>query len=102
MDKLISKVKLILDNTIPNVYTQGNCVKVYLIMERREAGQSIIDFTADLGVPETLLTDGSGEFTEQSTEFVKHARQMRMHLRNLEQGRQNQNHAAEQEISFFG
>ena len=35
-DKLISKVKEILGNTIANVYAQGNFVKVYPIMAQRK------------------------------------------------------------------
>ena len=47
-------------------------------MACREAGQSRIDFNDYVGSPKTLLTDGSGEFTGHSTEFVKHA--WRIHM----------------------
>ena len=83
-DTLIYKVKSILENTVANVYTQGNFIKVYPITARREAGQSLIDFTDNVGVPETLLTDGVGEFTDWNTDFVKHARWVRMQLQNSE------------------
>ena len=59
-DILISKVKLILGNTVSNVYTQGKLVKDYHIMARRKARQSITDFTGGVGVPGVLLTDGAG------------------------------------------
>ena len=59
-------------------------MKVYPITARREAGQSLIDFTGDIGVPKTILTDGAGEFTGWKTEFVKHDRHMRMYLQNSE------------------
>ena len=62
-DKLIYKVKSILGNTVANVYTQGNFVKVYPIAEQRESGQSIIDFNVNVNVPDMILTDGAGEFT---------------------------------------
>ena len=71
------------------------------MMEQRELGQSIIDFTDNVDVPETLLTDKAGDFTGRNTEFVEHARRMRMQLHNLEQGRQNKNHASEREIWFL-
>ena len=58
-------------------------------MAQRETGQSLIDFNEDVGVHETLLTDGDSEFTGRSTEFVKHDRQLRMQLQNSEQGRKN-------------
>ena len=38
-------------------------------MAQREIWQSLIDLTDDAGVYKTLLTDGSGEFTGQSTGF---------------------------------
>ena len=57
-------------------------VKVYHIAARMESVQSLIDFTGDVGKPETLITDVAGEFTGRNTEFVKHARRMRMQLQN--------------------
>ena len=70
-------------------------------MARRESCQSLIDFTDEVGVPEAMLTDGAGEFTGRHQEFVKHARRMRMQLETSEQGRHNQNQAAEREIGFL-
>jgi hypothetical protein len=49
---------------------------------QKEAAESLIDFTDDVGIPETLVMDGVTEFT-------------------AEQGRKNQNHAAEREIGFL-
>ena len=77
-DKLIYKVKSILGNTVANVYTQGNFVKVYPITVWQEVGQSLIDLTDNVGVPEMLLTDESGEFTGWNIEFVTNYRQMSM------------------------
>ena len=70
-------------------------------MVHREAGQSLIDFTDDVGVPETLLTVGAGEFNGQNTDFVKHDGRMRMQLHNLVQVRHSNNHAAEREIGLL-
>ena len=67
---------------------------------RADAGKSLIEFTDDVGIPENLVTDGAGEFTGKNTEFVKEARRMRIKLFTTEQGRKNQNHAAEREIGF--
>ena len=72
MNTLISKAESILGNNVSNVYTQGKFVKVYPIIAWREAGQSLTDFTDNIGVPETLLTDVAGGFTGYNTEFVKH------------------------------
>ena len=73
-DTLISKVKSTLGNTIANIYTHGKFVKVYPITARMEARKSLIDFTDDVNIPETLLTYGAGEFTGWNTEFIKHPR----------------------------
>jgi hypothetical protein len=38
---------------------------------RTDAGDSLIDFTDNIGIPEILVTDGAGEFTGKHKEFVK-------------------------------
>jgi hypothetical protein len=69
---------------------------------RSDAGKSLVDFTDDdVGIPERLVTDGATEFTGWHTEFIREARRMRTMLHTTEQGRKNQNHAAEREISFL-
>ena len=95
-----SRFKSILGNIVANLYTRGKFVKVYTIMERRKAGQSIIDFTQNVNIPETLLTDGSEEFTGWRAEFVKYSWRMRMQLQSLEQGSHNHKHAVDCEIEF--
>ena len=32
-----------------------------------DAGQSLVDFTDDVGIPERLVTDGAGEFTGEKS-----------------------------------
>ena len=100
-DTLYSKVKSILGNAYANVFTQGKYTKVIPMSAKADAGKSLMDFTDDVGIPERLVTDGAGEFTGKNTEFIKHARRMRMKLHTTEQGRKNQNHAAEREIGFL-
>jgi Reverse transcriptase (RNA-dependent DNA polymerase) len=100
-DTLLSKVKSKLGNTCANVYTQGKFTRAIPMTSRKDAGKSLIDFTDDVGIPERLVTDGATEFTGRHTEFVKEARRMRIILHTTEQGRKNQNHAAEREIGFL-
>jgi len=100
-DTLFAKVKSRLGNTCANVFTQGKFTKVVPMTARSDAGKSFMEFTDDVGIPETLVTDGAGEFTGRDTEFVKEARRVRTKLRTAEQGRKNQNHAAEREIGFL-
>ena len=101
MDTLMSKVKSKLGNTCANVYTDGKFTRAVPMTSRKDAGKSLIDFTDDVGIPEHLVTDGATEFTGRHTEFIKEARRMRIKLHTTEQGRKNQNHAAEREIGFL-
>ena len=100
-DTLMSRVQSIRGNKCANIYTQGKFTKVVPMTARSESGQSLVDFTDDVGIPEHLVTDGAGEFTGRATEFVKEARRMRIKLHTSEQGRKNQNQAAEREIGFL-
>ena len=70
-------------------------------MAHLESGQFLVDFTDDVGIPEHLVTDCAGEFTGRATESVKEASKMRIRLKTSEQGRKNQNQAAEREIGFL-
>ena len=101
-DTVLAKVKSLRGNGCANVFTNGKYTKVEPMVSRADAGKSLVDFTDDVGIPEILITDGAGEFTGKNTEFVKHARRMRMILRTMEQGWKNQNHAAEWEIGTLG
>lgn len=65
---------------------------------KADTGKSLVNFTDDVGIPERLMTDGVGEFTGKHTEFIKHARHMRILLHTTESGQKNQNYAAEGEI----
>ena len=36
-----------------------------------DACKSMVEFTHDVGIPENLITDGTGEFTRKDAKFVK-------------------------------
>ena len=59
----MSKVKSIRGNNRANVFMQGRFTKVVPMTAQTDAGQSLVDFTDDVGIPERLFTDGTGEFT---------------------------------------
>jgi hypothetical protein len=101
LDTLITKVKSLLDNKCANVFTNGKYTKVVPMASWKEAAESLIDFTDDVGILETLVMDSTTEFTGKHTDFSKQARQMWIKLHTAEQGRKNQNHTAEQEIGVF-
>jgi hypothetical protein len=95
LDTMIAKVKSLLGNKWANVFTNGKFTKVIPMTSSKEAAESLIDFTDDVGIPEMLMMDGATEFTGRHTDFIKQARQMRIKLHMAEQRRKNQNHAAE-------
>jgi hypothetical protein len=102
LDTLITKVKSLLDNKCANVFRNGKYTKVVpMATSWKEAAESLIDFTDDVGILETLVMDSTTEFTGKHTDFSKQARQMWIKLHTAEQGRKNQNHTAEREIGFF-
>ena len=68
------KVKSKIGNTCANIFTQGKFTKAVPMTGRKDAGMSLVDFSDDVGIPEEMITDGAGEFTGKSTEFVKEAR----------------------------
>jgi len=80
--------------TVANVFTNGKFTKVVPLEARPFAGDSLVRFFDNVGVPELMVTDGAAEFTSKQKELGKHARRMRMRLHVTEQGRSNQNHAA--------
>ena len=100
-DTMMYKLKSIRGNKCANIFTQGKFTKVVPMTARSESGQSLVDNTDDVRIPKHLVTDGAGEFTGRETEFVKEARIMRIRLHTLEQGRKNQNQAAERDIGFL-
>ena len=40
---------------------------------RKDGRKSLVEFTDDIGIPDTLKTDGATEFTSKNTDFVKEA-----------------------------
>ena len=100
-DTLLYKVNSIRGNNYSNVFTQGNFTKVVPTTARSDAGQLLVDFTDDVGIPKRLVIDDAREFTGKGKHFAKEARRILMQLHKIEQGLKNQNHAAEREIGFL-
>jgi hypothetical protein len=70
----MAKVKLLLGSKCAYVLTNGKNMKVVPMASWKEAAESLIHFTDDVGIPETLVMDGATEFTGKHTEFIKQAR----------------------------
>jgi hypothetical protein len=56
------------------VFTNGKYTKVVPMASQKEAAELLIYFTDDVGIPKTLVTDGTTEFTGKHTDFITQAR----------------------------
>jgi hypothetical protein len=74
LDTLITKVKSLLGNKCANMFTNGKYMKVMPMASWKEAAESLIDFTDDVGIPERLVMESATEFTGKHTDFMKQAR----------------------------
>jgi hypothetical protein len=52
---------------VDEVMEKCKYTKVVPMTSQKEAAESLIDFTDDVGIPETLVTDGATEFTGKHT-----------------------------------
>jgi hypothetical protein len=76
LDTLIAKIKLLLGNKCANVFMNGKYTKVVPMMSQKEAAELLIDFTDDIGIPETLVMGSTTEFTGKHTDFINQAGMM--------------------------
>lgn len=98
VDHMQSKVRSLGKNAGVFLYTTGAFTKVYPVDSTSKAGETLVDFTRDVGIPTDIRTDLASYFTGKETSFVKEARRLRIKITYAEKGRHIQNHAAEREI----
>ena len=66
---------------------------------KSRVAQALTEFTDDVGIPDTLLSDGAPEIVGPKTEFMKEVHRLQVRIKRSEVGRSNQkNYAAEHEI----
>ena len=97
-DTLFSKVKSIKGNKCAQVYTNGSFTSVHPMTSNSQIGQTLTDFSDDVGIPDTLYTDAAIEAVGPHTDFSREVNRLKIRLRRTEPGRSNQNFAAEREI----
>jgi hypothetical protein len=56
------------------MFTKGKYTKVVPMMSQKDVAESLIDFTDDVSILETLVMDGATEFTGKHTDFIRQAR----------------------------
>ena len=68
------------------------------LVSKSKVGVTLSEFADDVGIPDSLLTDGAPEVVGPKTEFMKDVYRLKVRLERSEVGRSNQNYAAEREI----
>ena len=85
-------------NTCAQVFTNGSFTTVHPLSSKAKVAQALTEFADDVGIPDTLLSDGATEVTGKHTDFMKEINRLKIRLKRSEAGRSNQNYAAEWEI----
>ena len=97
-DTLFLKVTSLQGNVRAQVFTNGNYTSIHPLSSKSKVGQALTEFSDDVGIPDSLMTDGAPEIVGPGTEFMKEANRLKVRMRRSEVGRSNQNHIAEREI----
>ena len=98
-DTLFSKVISIQGNTCAQqVFTNGNFTTVHPLVSKGKVAQALTEFADDVGIPDTLLSDGAPEIVGPRIEFMKEVNRLKIRLKRSKVGRSDQNCAAEREI----
>ena len=85
-------------NNCAQVFTNGNFTTVYPLVLKGKVAQALTEFADDVGIPDTLLSDGAPEMVGTKTEFMKEVNRLKIRLKRSKVGQSNQNYAAEREI----
>jgi hypothetical protein len=70
---------------------------VHPLDSKSKVAQALTEFADNVGIPDSLLSDGAPEGIGPKTDFMKEVNRLKIRLRRSEAGRSNQNYAAERE-----
>ena len=90
-DTLFSKVVSIQGNTCAQLFTNGNFTTVHPLDSKAKVAQALTEFVDDVGIPDSLLSDGAPEMVGPKTNFMKEVNRLKIRLKRSEVGRSNQN-----------
>ena len=65
---------------------------------KANVAQSLTEFADDVGIPDTLLSNGIPEVVGPKIDFMKEVNRLKIRLKRSGTGRSNQNYAPEREI----
>ena len=84
-DTLFSTQKSILGNTCAQMFTDGKgFTYVHPMKSKAQAGEALHKITIDVGVPNTLISDGAGEQTGDNTYFKEVTKRCHIDTRLIE------------------
>ncbi len=95
---LYLKVISIQGNTCAQVFTNESFTTVHPLDSKAKVAQALTEFANDVGIPDSLLSDGAPEIFGPRTDFIKEVSRLKIKLKQSEVGQSNQNYAAEGEI----
>jgi hypothetical protein len=87
MDTLFSKITSLQGNTCAQVYTNGNYTSVHPMTSKARVGVTLTEFSDDVGIPDSLTTEGAMEVVGPKTEFMKEVNRLKVRLKRAEVGR---------------
>ncbi len=92
------KVILIQDNMCAQVLTNGSFTTFHPLDSKAKVAPALTDFADNVGIPNSLLSDGAPKIVGPTTAFMKEVNRLKIKLKQSEVGRSNKNYAAEREI----
>jgi hypothetical protein len=79
-----SKVILIQGNTCAQVFTNGSFTTVHLLDSKAKVAQALTKFADNVGIPNSLLSDGAPRIVGPRTEFMKEVSRLKIKLKRNE------------------
>jgi len=83
-DTMFSRVKSTRGNTAAQVFSAGNFVYTVPIKSKANAGDALLQFIQDVGIPEVIVSDGAKEQTGANTKFMEVVRTYGIKTRQTE------------------
>ena len=83
-DTMFSKYKSLSGNTCAQIITNGRFMHPEPLVSKSRAGEAMVSFGHEVGIPDTLVYDGASEQCGRKTEFNKWVRKHQINTRNTE------------------
>ncbi len=83
-ETMFSKVVSIQGKTCAQVFTNGNSTTVHPLDSKSKVAQALTEFADDVGIPDSLLSDGAPEVIGPKTDFMKEVNRLKIRLKRSE------------------